>query len=83
MQEYLIVGFKSRMAHFRKPEGQKRGNPGMHPPKQLTPKPKMPYLSPIPFMTTGEDKTSYDRHLKFLGEECTKLRPKLTFFMLT
>lgn len=72
VQEYLVVGFKSRMAYFRKPEGQKRGNPGTRPPKQITPKPKMPDLPPIP---TGEDKASYDRHLKFLGEEYTKLRP--------
>ena len=75
MQEYLVVGFKSRMAYFRKPEGQKRGNSGKRPPKQVTPKPKMPDLPPIPFMPIGEDKASYDRHLKFLGEECTKLRP--------
>ena len=69
-QEYLVIGFKSRMAYFRKPEGQKRGNPGMHPPKL-----KMPDVPPLSFMPTGEDKASYDRHLKFLDEECTKLRP--------
>ena len=70
MQEYLVIGFKSRMAYLRKPKGQKRGNPGTCPPKQVTPKPKMPDLPPIPFIPTGEDKASCDRHLKFLGEEC-------------
>ena len=42
MQRYLVVGFKTRMAHL---EGQKRGNTGMRPAKQVTPKPKMPDLA--------------------------------------
>ena len=36
---------------------------------------KMPDLPPIAtIQPTGKNEASYDRHLKFLGEDCTNLR---------
>ena len=72
------------MAYFRKPEDKKRGNPSSKRTGSTSapPRPKMPSLPPLPYMPTGEDQASHDRHLKFLNDECTKLRPNKQVWLL-